>query len=284
MTPAAAQSMHGVIEPLHALLYFVPEVQDRFAEAGLEPRSEGYFASRACALGPTSPHVVAATFFGFNPDMVHHVCGGLWDKVSPADAYRLRNEGIEALFERVDAPTDDLAEAIVLARAAGAAAEFAGRPLAAGNAAMPAPGTPWADLFQALTVLREHRGDGHVGLLVGAALHPVQVLAMMHRWPGSPVSRRFLQATRVWTDEHFDAADASLRELGWLDGDELTAEGLAWREQLEADTDRLALQPYRALGEDDTRRLFDLLLPIAEAVNAAGAYPRPFPLPDGWQG
>lgn len=284
MTPAAAQSLHRVIEPLHALLYFVPEVQDRYAEAGLEPRSEGYFASRACVLGTPSPEVVAATFYGFNPDMVRHVCAGLWDKISPEDAYRLRNEGVEALYARVGAPTDDLAEAIVLARTAAAAVENAGRPLAAGNAAMPAPGTPFADLFQALTVLREHRGDGHLGLLVSAGLHPVQVLAMMHRWPGSTVSRRFLQGSRVWTDEHFDAADASLRELGWLDGDELTAEGLAWREQLEADTDRLALQPYRALGDADTRRLFELLLPIAHAVNDGGAYPRPWALPEAFEG
>ena len=49
---------------------------------------------------------------------------------------------------------------------------------------------------------------------------------------------------------------------------------------IEAATDRLAAPPYAVLGEDDARRLFDLIRPVAAALNDGGAYPRPWTLPE----
>jgi hypothetical protein len=57
---------------------------------------------------------------------------------------------------------------------AAGAVDTAGRPLAAANAALPVPTAAHLALWQALTTLREHRGDGHVALLVARGITPVE--------------------------------------------------------------------------------------------------------------
>ena len=47
---------------------------------------------------------------------------------------------------------------------------------------------------------------------------------------------------------------------------------------VEADTDRLALAPWRALGDAGCDRLADLLAPVRRAVVAAGEWPRGNPI------
>jgi hypothetical protein len=60
------------------------------------------------------------------------------------------------------ADSERVARAADLAWEAAAAADCAGRALAAANQALPRPSTPCSRWWQATTILREHRGDGHV--------------------------------------------------------------------------------------------------------------------------
>jgi hypothetical protein len=277
-----ARALHGLIEPLHAVLYFAPDVNERWEGLGLEPRAQGYVAGRSAPLGAVGPAVAAPLFFNFNRALFDFTLPAVWDIASPATVLTTRAEGIEALFTRIDAPTDGLAEATGLARTAIAGALFVERPLASANAAVAAPGTPFADLWQALTVLREHRGDGHVALLTASGLAPVDVLIVYAAWQGM-VSRRFLQTTRLWDDDAWAAGEGRLRERGWLDDEgRLTAAGAAWRDEVEASTDRLAAGPYEALGAAGAARLFELLRPVADALVAAQVYPREPQLPEGF--
>ena len=62
------------------------------------------------------------------------------------------------------------------------------------------------------------------------------------------------------------------------DGDGLSPEGLTMVAAIEADTDRLALGPWRALGDARCDRLAELLRPIRRAVVAAGDWPEPNPI------
>lgn len=278
-----ARALHAVIEPIHTTLYFAKDVKDAWEGLGLEPMGQGYVAGRAAPMGPVGPELVTATFFNFNPALASFALPAAWDIASPAKVLEARAGAIEAMFQRTEASTDDLEEATDLAREAGAAADLAGRPLASANAAVAAPGTPFAALWQALAVVREHRGDGHVALLTASGLAPIDCLVVYAAWQGK-VSRRFLQGSRVWDDDAWEAAEARLRERGWLDDDgKLTSDGSAWRDSTEADTDRLAAAPYEALGEDRSRRLFDLLRPLADALDAADdIFPRPLTLAESF--
>jgi glutathione S-transferase len=87
------------------------------------------------------------------------------------------------------------------------------------------------------------------------------------------VDREWLQRARGWDDGAWDLAVGQLTARGWLDGDELSAEGLAMATAIEADTDRLALGPWRALGDAGCDRLGELLTPVRLALVAAGMFP-----------
>jgi hypothetical protein len=275
-----ARALHGLVEPLHSTLYFAPDVKEEYETLGLEPLAQGYVAGRAAPFGAVGPGVVTATFFNFNPDLIRLGVPSAWEITTPVEVLAARARGIERLFTRIDAPTDGLAEATELARTAAAAADLAGRPLAAANADVIPAGSPFADLWQALAVLREHRGDGHVALLVSAELSPVEALVLYAGWQGT-VSRRFLQSTRLWDDDAWEAAETSLRDRGLVaDDGSLTDDGTELREDLEGFTDELASGPYAALGDDGCLRLFDLLRPLAETLDGAGVYKRGLRLPD----
>ncbi len=272
-----ARAMHAVLEPIHAVAYFATEQQAAWESLGLEPRGQGYFAGRAAPLGRVEAGTVAATFGNFSPALVAMVVPAVWDVAEPEAVLRARAEGMQATFEALEVPTDGVVEATELARRAAEELDVSGRPLAAANREVIASGLPLADLWQALAVLREHRGDGHVALLVASGLSPVEALVLYVAWQGT-VSRRFLQTTRGWDDAAWDAAVSELTEAGLLADGALTADGQGLRDQLEERTDELAAAPWQHLGEEDSRRLWELLQPIA-AATAAG-FPRPPTVPD----
>ena len=51
------------------------------------------------------------------------------------------------------------------------------------------------------------------------------------------------------------------------------------RDRIESQTDDLGARPWVALGDEQSLRLFDLLAPMAAALNEGGAYPRSFATP-----
>ena len=71
---------------------------------------------------------------------------------------------------------------------------------------------------------------------------------------------------------------ARLADRGWLADGALTAPGLAVVTAVEADTDRLALGPWQALGAQGCDRLAELLRPVRRAVVAAGEWPAGNPI------
>ena len=91
-------------------------------------------------------------------------------------------------------------------------------------------------------------------------------------------TREWLQRARGWDDAAWDDAAERLTERGWLDDDGLSAEGLAMVAAIEADTDRLALGPWQALGDAGCDRLAELLAPVRRAVVAAGDWPAGNPI------
>src|SRR4051794_20180045 len=157
--------MWRVLEPYHAVTYFSPEARQAFKDAGLRGFWMGYFAGRAAPMGAVGPGVVTATFFGFRHDMVAKALPDAWGFATPTDVLTARLNGVDAslrplLGDRLDGA--EVAEAASLARTAAEAAGRAGRPLFAANADLPWPAEPHLALWQAATMLREHRGDGHV--------------------------------------------------------------------------------------------------------------------------
>src|SRR5438105_4555509 len=76
---------------------------------------------------------------------------------------------------------------------------MAGRPLYGALRSLPWPDAPHLRLWHACTLLREHRGDGHVAALTAAGLDGVEAHVTIAAAGNIP--RETLQSNRKWSDD-----------------------------------------------------------------------------------
>ncbi len=272
-----ARRAWNALEPIHSLIYFVPERTDAYNSLGLEPISH-YFASRAAAMGTVPAGVVTAVFYHFSPGLVARAMRDVWNVTTPeaivAIRYRVVEESLRRCVDRID-PDDlhqSLAVALPIAREAASVLDPAGRPLYAGHAHVAEQDEPLVGLWHNLTLLREHRGDGHVAALQAHGFEPIPALVTADGYSKIPV--RALQRMRGWRDDAWAEGVESARRIGWIDSDgSRTAKGTEAREAMETTTNQLAAVPWRHIGEDRTGELINALEPIRTAVINAGAIP-----------
>ncbi|ALO08915.1 hypothetical protein AQF52_3321 [Streptomyces venezuelae] len=259
------RQMWHLLEPLHALLYYAPEAFDEAAALGYDTaeRWPSYFAWRSAPLGAAGPVGVTSAFYSFSPGMVARYVpdAGEAAAANSADVLAARLRAVDRTYRTVlgedTVKSPELAEAAALARRAAEAAGTQGRPLAAANAALPWPEAPHLVLWQAATILREHRGDGHLAALLVAGLDPVEALVSFAAVGAAPEA---VFESRGWSAAEWSAARARLVARGVLGADgAATEEGRALRAQVESRTDELAAAPWDALGPDGTARLAELL-------------------------
>lgn len=276
MNPDVARATWRTLEPVHAMVYFAPEPQEEYAALGFDctaNRAVGYFPARAAAMGAVTWPVVQAAFFNFSPLAVQFGLTGAWDVASPQQLLDARLRGASRALQRICGDLlGDLDEAVALARKACEGCTPYGRPLYAAHAGLPWPEEAHLQLWHAVTLLREFRGDGHIAALVTAGLSGLEA-AVLHVAMGETWSRQALQATRGYSDEEWDGAVAALAARGWLELDgNFTADGRLRREALEQQTDELAMAPWELLGEDEVARLRDLVRPLSKAISASGVF------------
>ncbi|MFE9923421.1 hypothetical protein ACFYQA_18090 [Streptomyces sp. NPDC005774] len=270
------RQMWHLLEPLHAVLYYAPEVFDEVKALGYDTgeRWPGYFALRAAPLGAPGSRQVASAFYSFSPRMVAEHIPAAWDVAAPDEVVAARTRGVDRAYravigERTDSP--DLAEAAVLARRAAEAAQTEGRPLAAANAELPWPQEPHLVLWQAATILREHRGDGHLAALLTAGLDSVEALVSFAAIGAAPAE---VFASRGWSEPEWAAARERLVARGLLDANgAVTDAGHALRAEVERRTDELAAAPWQVLGAEGTVRLAELLGPLWLEILGSGMLP-----------
>jgi hypothetical protein len=311
------------------VVYFAPEARAPFERAGLRGFWRAYFAGRAAPLGTAGPAVVTASFFNFAPAFVARAIPGVWELITPEEALRARLAGaVDALHGPLAGRDSEVQAAADLLWRAVDELEYAGRVLAAANAALPVPGAGGARgvpgtgpgvgaglgvgvgvgvgaglgvgvgvgvgagagvgvgaglgvglarLWQAATVLREHRGDGHFAALAAADIDGCEAVALRCCLD---LRRENVQPARGWTDEQWQAALARLAARGWIGADgELTSAGREAHAAVEDATDRAAARPWAAIGPEATAEAAKLLTPLAQACASKISYPSPIGLP-----
>lgn len=197
---AAARRMWHLLEPLHAVVYYAPEAYEEAAALGYgtAERWPAYFAWRAAPLGPAGAAETTAAFHSFSPDVVARHVPESWRIAAPAAVLAARTRAVTRTYAALlgpEAHAPGVAEAAALARRVAEAAVPAG-PLSAANAALPWPVDPAAALWQAATVIREHRGDGHLAALRESGLDPVESLVSFAAIGAAPPE---VFASRGWT-------------------------------------------------------------------------------------
>ena len=277
-----ARSMWTLFEPIHAVTYFAPQARAAFERAGLRGFWRGYFAGRAAPLGPASAAVVTASFFNLSPAFVARAIPGVWELISPEEALSVRAAGAAESLGGLLAglETEAAAGADLLWRVLDGL-DCPGRVLAAANAALPDPGDgaspAFARLWQAATVAREHRGDGHFAALAAAGFDGCEAVVMRC---GLDLRREDMQPIRGWTDEQWDDAQARLADRGLLTWDgKLTDAGLDAHAAIEDATDLAAARPWARLGAEATAELRAVLTPLAQACASVMQFPSPIGVP-----
>ncbi|HEU5030496.1 MAG TPA: hypothetical protein VFV01_36675 [Spirillospora sp.] len=270
---STVRQMWQLLEPVHAVLYYAPEASEEAAALGyaIDERWPSYFPYRAAPLGAVDAQTVSDLFYSFNPEMVERYMAPAWRTATPEQVLAARRTAMDQVLrrilgDRIDSP--ELERAARTARRVAEAADLAGRPMAAANAALPWPDEPHMVLWQAATILREHRGDGHIAALRAHDIGPIESLVTHAAVGAAPVD---VFASRQWTAEQWAAARDRLVLRGLVRaGDEsasdaaveATEEGVRVRAAVEKQTDELAAGPWDSLTSDEVKELADLLMPI----------------------
>jgi hypothetical protein len=278
LDPALIARAHRAVEPIHSHMYFAPEHDAGFSALGLKPGRMSYFAGRAAPMGAVGAGVVTATFYNFSPSLVAHMIPRAWTLAAPdkvvAARWEIARASLTRLLGQEAIDSAEFAELAGLLREACDALSPEGRPLYAGHADLGWPGEPLLDLWHAVTLLREHRGDGHIAALLHADLNGLEAL-ITYTATGRSFTLPAAKATRGWRDEEWAAESAALVERGLLDEDGvLTAEGKDLRARVEAETDVLGADPWLLLGQERTERVIELGKGFARLLVAGGAFPR----------
>jgi hypothetical protein len=265
-----ARKTWRTLEPLHGMIYFAPEAAQAYAELGIKG-TQGYFASRSAPMGAVSAEVVIATFYNFNPELVHAAIPSAWEITTPTAILAARVGAVDAACRRVLG--DDVVDSAEMTRAAELARTLAelvhieGRPLCAGHVNLEWPEAPHLVLWHAQSILREYRGDAHIALLVTHGLSGIDAL-ITHAAAGD-VPASILQSSRGWSDDQWANAIASMCERGWVSDDTfaLTEWGTSQRREIEDGTDLLSAAPYADLGVDGCAELRALVRPWSKVFS-----------------
>jgi hypothetical protein len=269
-----ARGLWTLYEPVHAVAYFAPQAADAFEAAGLRGFWRGYFAGRSAPLGPVGPAPVIALFGSFSPSMVERALPAVWGLITPEAALRARALGAAAAIRACVGAVDVSATVESLEQVVHDL-PVAGRALAAANAALPTQGDSFERLWQAVTTLREWRGDAHIAALVTHGLAGLDILVLRCLLD---IGRARMQPARGWNDAEWALATDRLMKRGLLDDAGVTAAG---RDRI-AMTERATDDASVVGTAQEMRELGRLLRPIAIACASRLLFPNPIGLVGAW--
>ncbi len=266
-----ARRMFELVEPIGVLPYLADEPNQTMFALGFTNYWDTYFAGRAAPLGQPSAEVVDALFYNFAPGEVARHIPKVWRTTTPEAAIAAREQGCVAALRRVlgdHVATPEFTRAADLLTRAATSAPPQGRPMYAALLARPVPDETVARLFQAASLLREHRGDGHIAALMVEGIGGLEahvLLALDLPLPPAKFGRlHHLPAAQI------EGVVEGLRRRGLIGADGWFSEqGRAVKRRIEDTTDDLAAAPYEVLDSDERDELARLLEPLAAKLLAA---------------
>src|SRR5579871_4025564 len=113
-----ARTLAAHLEPVVGQVFFAPECHAAYVKLGFAPSpgvfgnnvaapdGPAYFTSRGSLMGQVAPHVVAAAFGVFKPEVVVAGVTFGWSRTDAATIFAARRAGAVAQLERVCGPAD----------------------------------------------------------------------------------------------------------------------------------------------------------------------------------
>ena len=267
-----ARRMFELVEPIGVIPYSADEPNETMFALGFTNYWDTYFAGRAAPLGSSVPAgVVHALFYNFAPGEVARHIPKVWSVTTPEAAIAARQEGCVNALRRVLGPSiesPDFPRTVELLTTAAVSAPIDGRPMYAALRGLPLPEEPVARLFHAASLLREHRGDGHVAALMAEGVGGLEahVLLALDLGIAAPTFGRIHHLPTAVLTDLID----TMRTRGLVEDEAtFTPAGRQTKDRVEALTDRLALAPYEVLEHDELNELIAGLEPLAHKLITA---------------
>src|SRR3954467_2024499 len=266
-----ARRMFELVEPIGVIPYSADEPNEAMFALGFTNYWDTYFAGRAAPLGLVPAEVVDALFYNFAPGEVARHIPKVWRTTTPEAALAARQAGCARALRRIlgdHVETPAFARAADLLTQAATSAPFEGRPMYAALRTVPIPDEVVTRLFHAASLLREHRGDGHIAALMVEGVGGLEAHALFALDMGMPAERfgriHHLPAAQLVAVTDGMRARGLIGDDGWL-----SERGRAVKKRVEALTDDLAAKPYESLAPDELDELISTLEPLATLLIAA---------------
>ncbi len=268
---AMARRMFELVEPIGVIPYAADEPNETMFALGFTDYWDTYFAGRAAPLGLVPPEVVDALFYNFAPGEVARHIPKVWRTTTPEAAIAARQQGCvhalrRILGDRVDSPA--FARVTELLMTAATSAPFEGRPMYAALRGLPVPEDLVARLFHAGSLLREHRGDGHIAALMSEGVGGLEAHVLFSLDMDLPAEKfgriHHLPAAQIAAVIDGMRARGLIGDDGWL-----SEQGRAVKRQVESITDDLAAKPYENLDPAELDELMAALEPLSALLLAA---------------
>jgi hypothetical protein len=267
-----ARRMFELVEPLGVIPYSADEPNEAMFALGFTNYWDTYFAGRAAPLGTSVPaEVVHALFYNFAPGEVARHIPKVWSTTTPEAAIAARRQGCVKALRRILGDLTDtpaFVRAAELLTAAGISAPLEGRPMYAALRTLPVPEEPVARMFHAASLLREHRGDGHIAALMAAGIGGLEAHVLCALDLGMP-AEKFGRIHHLPTAQLSALVDAMKARGLVADDGGFTVAGRETKQHIEALTDDLAVAPYAILDVAQLNELTATLEPLATALVAA---------------
>jgi hypothetical protein len=256
-------------------IFWDPGATARYAEFGFpegfaEPG--GYIAARCAPLAGAGSESVIAAFGSISPAGIRAVFDLLdHDPERFMACWRARDEAVvEGLRRYAPGIVEPLEELGPQLWPVVEQLPLVGRVFMAAHLAVPRPADPLLSGWHALNCIREWRGDTHWALVVAAGLtHPeASILHNAHM----DYETDWMPTSRGATPEEIAAGWVALAGKGLveIDGDQrrVLPEGLALRQRIEDDSDRLTTLPWELLGVARSEWFAEVFEPPCELLLA----------------
>lgn len=246
-------------------IFWDPGAVARYEALGL-PGPLGYIAARAAPLAPAGPDAVIASFGSISPAGIRWAFDLVAERGTTFEAvWAARDEAVLAgLEEHAPEILAPLASAGPALWDVVDALPTVGRVLMAAHLRMPRPSDPVLSGWHAVNCIREWRGDTHWALVAVAGLSGQEASVLHNAW--LDYEDGWLPTSRGATPDDIAAAWASLSARGLAVDGRVTSEGIALRQKIEDDTDRLTTLPWELLGHAETIALAEALEPPCGAL------------------
>jgi len=263
LTAEASVASHQLI----GWIFWDPWGTARYAEAGVPDGLGWYIATRAAPIAPAGDDVVVAAFGSIDRRYIEIALDLCRQHASFDAALAARDEAVvHGLRTMVPDACEPLAELAAPLWAAAETLPLEGRALFAAHLGHRREDVPVLSAWLALNGIREWRGDTHWALHVAEGIDGVEAMLLDAAWRGHDDD--WLPRSRGAGDVAIRDALAALEARGLAEGGRVSRAGIELRQSLEDRLDDACARGWRALGEERTRALVDLVAPVAPVLMA----------------